>query len=313
MEYTRKRTYGIWNDNHSEEMDLEAPCCSHPNVAPDRGYNVCLNCGSIQSRIYASIPQDQAAYYEKNSQKTVNVVLRHLGPRTNFDTRRDANGKYMIPKNIETFERLSKLDNRITTGIDRNLTIAHQDFLRLQKGLNVPFHVAEDAYKIYVIAAKKKLTHGRTINGIITACFFFALRNHQITRTLKEILEVSQISRKELVQSLKIIQIEILSKQKVKTSHLVPENFVEPFNESLNLSLHVGNEALSLVRRATQKGIPTSGRDPKGFAAAALYITSNLTSEPRTQKQISKAVNVSEVTLRKRIRELQYYLSIGGN
>ncbi len=313
MEQRNQIVNNFQNDGPFEENDLDAPCCENPKISPDRGYNVCLNCGTIKSRIFASIPEDQAAYYEKNSQKNGNGMLRHLGPRTFFDTKHDASGKYLIPKNIETFERLAKTDNRIISGIDRNLTIAHQDFLRLQKGLNVPYHVSEDAYKIYLIAAKKKLTHGRTINGLITACFFFALRNHQITRTLKEVLDVSQMSKKELIKSLKIIQVEVLSKNNVKTNHLMPENFVEPFNESLKLSLSVGNEAMTLIKQATRRIVQTSGRDPKGFAAAALYITSNHSNEPRTQKQISEAVNVSEVTLRKRIRELQHYISISGN
>jgi transcription initiation factor TFIIB len=48
----------------------------------------------------------------------------------------------------------------------------------------------------------------------------------------------------------------------------------------------------------------TSGRGPAGIAAACIYISSQLTNERRTQGDISKEAQVTEVTIRNRYKEL---------
>jgi transcription initiation factor TFIIB len=48
----------------------------------------------------------------------------------------------------------------------------------------------------------------------------------------------------------------------------------------------------------------TSGRGPAGIAAACIYISSHLTNERRTQGEISREAQVTEVTIRNRYKEL---------
>ena len=48
----------------------------------------------------------------------------------------------------------------------------------------------------------------------------------------------------------------------------------------------------------------TSGRGPAGMAAAVTYIASMLTGEQRTQGEIARRAQVTEMTLRNRYKEL---------
>jgi transcription initiation factor TFIIB len=48
----------------------------------------------------------------------------------------------------------------------------------------------------------------------------------------------------------------------------------------------------------------TGGRGPAGMAAACIYISTQLTNERRTQGEISKEAQVTEVTIRNRYKEL---------
>jgi transcription initiation factor TFIIB len=48
----------------------------------------------------------------------------------------------------------------------------------------------------------------------------------------------------------------------------------------------------------------TSGRGPAGMAAACIYISCQLTNERRTQGEISREAQVTEVTIRNRYKEL---------
>ena len=51
----------------------------------------------------------------------------------------------------------------------------------------------------------------------------------------------------------------------------------------------------------------TSGRNPKGYSAAALYLSASHAGENKTQKETCIISQVSEVTLRARIREIKKY------
>jgi transcription initiation factor TFIIB len=48
----------------------------------------------------------------------------------------------------------------------------------------------------------------------------------------------------------------------------------------------------------------TSGRGPSGMAAACIYISSQITDDRRTQGEIAKEAQVTEVTIRNRYKEL---------
>jgi len=47
------------------------------------------------------------------------------------------------------------------------------------------------------------------------------------------------------------------------------------------------------------------GKDPKGLAAAALYIAAKPTAERKTQTEISEIARVTEVTLRTRAKQIK--------
>ncbi len=56
--------------------------------------------------------------------------------------------------------------------------------------------------------------------------------------------------------------------------------------------------------------ILSAGKDPMGFAASVLYISSIKTGENITQENIANAAGVTEVTLRNRFRTLKIQLQL---
>ena len=71
-------------------------------------------------------------------------------------------------------------------------------------------------------------------------------------------------------------------------------------------------DGVDIIRKALKKGL-ISGRGPTGVAAAALYITSAMHGEKKTQKEVADVAGVTEVTIRNRYRELKKELGLKVN
>ena len=77
------------------------------------------------------------------------------------------------------------------------------------------------------------------------------------------------------------------------------------FGNDLNISVTVQQKAADLLKTALKHGLKKMGKDPKGLAAAALYIAAKPTAERKTQTEISEIARVTEVTLRTRAKQIK--------
>jgi transcription initiation factor TFIIB len=126
-----------------------------------------------------------------------------------------------------------------------------------------------------------------------------------VIRTLEEVAKSAHISKKEGGRNYRFL----LRKLQTRVPPVDPQNYVSKFVNQLTLSGDTENIAIKILDKATQLRL-TSGRGPAGIAAAATYIASLLTDERRTQGEIAKGANVTEVTIRNRYKELTQKLNI---
>ncbi|MGQ4872565.1 MAG: transcription initiation factor IIB [Promethearchaeia archaeon] len=293
-------------DENSEDEE----CCDSPKISQEDGFYVCLNCGYVHSRILDTSPRRAFTQEEIQKRKSTERVYSPIGPRTVIKGSRDARGTLLSPKFKSKFNRLAKIHRSLTTSYERNLWIALPNLQRLQKRLGIPDTVAEDALRIYTQTVKKKLTMGRSIDTLLSASIFCALRVHGIPRTIEEITKVAQIPKKKVIKSYRLILMEILPHLNLKVQHFTPDRYVDKFNDELQLSMQCRNIAVKLIKKAQEHGFNTAGKDPKGIAAAAIYISSKMCNESRTQKEISTLAKVTEVTLRMRVKDLIKYVNL---
>ncbi|MGV9173707.1 MAG: transcription initiation factor IIB [Promethearchaeia archaeon] len=298
-----------------EERDFfeefkEEPCCDSPKIAQEDGFFVCLNCGFVYSQVLDDRPRRAFTYEEIKKRKKNERVYSPIGPRTVIRGNRDARGGLLSPKYKSKFNRLAKIHRSLTTSYERNLWIALPNLQRLQKKLSIPDQVAEDALRIYTQTVKKKLTMGRSIDNLLAASIFCSLRVHGIPRTIEEITKAAQLSKKKVIKSYRLILIKILPHLNLKVQHFSADRYVDKFNSELGLSMKCRNIAVKLIKNAKSNGFNTGGKDPKGIAAAAIYMGSKICNESRTQKEIAKLAKVTEVTLRMRARDLREFGNI---
>ncbi|MFX1329657.1 MAG: transcription initiation factor IIB family protein [Promethearchaeota archaeon] len=282
----------------------EQECCSNPNIISSNGYNVCNNCGTVQSRIISYKPTNKIFLDRKITYRNTEPVHSPIGPRTIIKGNLDGKGNFLSPKALTCYKRLSRINRGLVNGLERNLWIAIPKLNQIRTRFNLPNYVTEDAFRIYISAAKKKLTLGRTINGILSVSIYLALKFYGLPIILEELLFALQISKKKFVYCYKAIVNKILPDLNFRIKNFTPQDFINKFYDELDLSINCRNRAIKIVEESKQKGLNTSGKDPKGIAAASLYISSKKNDEFRTQKQICKIASVSEITLRMRLKEI---------
>jgi transcription initiation factor TFIIB len=88
-----------------------------------------------------------------------------------------------------------------------------------------------------------------------------------------------------------------------------PLDYVAKIAEKAGAMSTTEGLAARIVTEARRKHL-TCGKDPSGLAGAAVYIASQLTGERLTQTELSRAANVTEVTIRNRKKELMERLQL---
>ena len=284
--------------------ELNENCCEAPNIISTEGYYTCTNCGTTFSRIIDLSGIRAHTQEEKKNRQINERVYSRIGPRTLLTSYKDASGNYLRPKNKLKYERLAKINRDLINGYERNLNIALPLLYRLQNQLKFPSFVSSEALKIYLQALKLKLTKGRTILSLLSASVYSAIRLYELPIFLEEIIQDSELSKKDLYRSLKIIYINVFPILDIKLKHIEPELYIDRIQENLNLSMKTRNIALKILKSSKKKQFKLLGKDPKGFTAAALYISSKINRDNGLQKDLCEAALISEGTLRKRINEL---------
>jgi transcription initiation factor TFIIB len=187
----------------------------------------------------------------------------------------------------------------------RNMLIATTELKRIATNLNLPPHVKQEAMRIYRQAFKNKLLRGRSINGMVAASLYYAIRKKKIPRTFQEVIEESSETPRNIRKCYSIIIKEL--KLNVPTAN--PSFLIPRYVSELGLGPDVEKMAREIVQKYYAR-FRTSGKDPKGFVAGALYIACKIKDITITQKEISDLVGVTEVTLRSRYKNLTKKLNI---
>lgn len=296
------------NLNRSNLYEHEG-CCESPNYETRNGNKVCLNCGMILGRIFVGNERRAYTQEEIKKRKRTEPRWREFGPRTMLPiTKKDSKGRSIKPKEQALFLRLSKIQNSLISSIERNFWEAKPKLKMLARKLNIPNYITETAWKIYNIVAKKKLTMGRSINGFVTAALYAAIRVHEFPRLLDEICEAALTPRRTVHRSLAMIVRKVLPGLNLKYHPISAERLVFRFGNELELPITTQKHAINMLLTASKKGLQRSGKDPKGIAAASIYIAAKNENIRRTQSRVAEIAKITEVTLRSRTKQIKQRL-----
>ncbi|MFX0027886.1 MAG: transcription initiation factor IIB family protein [Candidatus Hermodarchaeota archaeon] len=299
-----------FNDKVDENLPAHTYCCDNPFVEARDGNKVCLNCGLIFERTFVGNERRAYTVEEIQNRRRTEPRWRDFGPRTMLpNTKTDSKGKSIGAKEQALFSRLSKIQNSLISSIERNFWEAKPKLKMLTSKLNIPEYIAETAWKVYSIVAKKKLTMGRSINGFIAGSLYAAIRVHDFPRLLDEVCEASLTPRRTVHRSLAMIIREVLPELNLRYQPITAESLVFRFGNELNLPIQIQKEAINMLKDASRNGLKRTGKDPKGLAAACIYIAAKNGSIRKTQSKVADIAKITEVTLRSRAKQIKSKLT----
>jgi transcription initiation factor TFIIB len=311
MNYMAKSSVNCgFDDEVMEFEDNVCPNCKGIDTIYDshRGEIICNYCGMVlRDRIINPGAEWRAFDSDQREKRTrvgapMTFTIHDQGLSTIIDWKnRDYSGREIPSRLRSQIYRLRRWQSRIrvSDATERNLTFALSELERMSSVLGLPKNLRESAAKIYRSAVKKHLIRGRSIEGVAAASLYAACRICKIPRTLTEISEIARVDKKEIGRSYRFVA----SKLNLSTNPSKANDYITRFVSELKLSSDVAKKAIDIIEQAEKKGL-TSGRGPMGLAAASIYLASIFYRERRTQRDVARVSQVTEVTVRNRFKEL---------
>ena len=291
----------------------KCPSCGGEKIVSDQdtGELFCGKCGFVITDKITDTGAEWRSFAndESNRARTgagTSLTMHDMGLSTVIGAaNKDATGKPLSASVKSSIERLRTWDSRSQahSSADRNLRQALNEMDKLKDKLALTNAVIEKAAYIYRKAMERKLVRGRSIQGLVAACLYASCRTTETPRTLDDIANGINIKRKDVARCYRLIYRELELKMPV----VDPVKGVSRIASIAGLGEKTKRKAISILNEAKRTYI-TAGKDPMGIAAAALYLACISTGEVKSQKEISNASGVTEVTIRNRCAGLRKML-----
>ena len=289
------------------------PSCGKQKMVNDdnSGELFCAICGFVVNDKLEDTGAEWRSFSDGDNNRArvgagTSLTMHDMGLSTIIGpSNKDSTGKPLSAGMKSSIQRLRIWDSRTQahSSADRNLRQALNEMDKLKDKLALGDAVIEKAAYIYRKAMDKKLVRGRSIHGLVAACLYAACRNTETPRSLDDIAQGINIRRKDVARCYRLIFRELELKMPV----VDPIKTVSRIASIADLSEKTKRKAIEILKQAKEIGM-AAGKDPMGIAAAALYLSCISNGETKSQKEISIASGVTEVTIRNRCAGLRQML-----
>jgi transcription initiation factor TFIIB len=303
-------------EKKDQNSDSQCSICNQGNTAitdPNSGEIICSGCGMVLSdKIEDTIHPERRMFTFEEADKNARTgapssLARHdMGLSTIIGREnKDASGQKIDTAMRSQIERLRAWDfrTRVRTSEDRNFMKAFGQLERLKEKLGLSDTTVEKAAYTYRKVQERGLIRGRTIDSMLAAAVYSACREMETPRTIKDIAAKSNVKRKDVARSYRLLILEL----GVRIPVVNPMKCVARVANKLNISEKTKHQAFNMMEEVVNKKI-TAGKEPMGLAATVLYASSIKTDEKIPQKNIAAASGVTEVTIRNRFKDLKRIL-----
>jgi len=299
-----------------EQESSVCPECGSRKIINDgeSGEIVCCRCGLVVAGFTVNMEPEWRAFNQNERDARVRVGMppslsiydKGMSTMIGSIYNKSYGNKSSQEKNFQLFRlrRWQKMST-IKGSEDKNLSQAMGELLMLTDRLHTSRAVKEQAAFIYRRALKEGITRGRSIAEVTAAALYVAYRVTRTPMTLIDIASNSHLDKKDIARCYRLLLRELNIRVPVPKAQFR----VSKVASKVGLGEETQRKAVEILGEADRLKI-TSGKDPMGLAASALYLACMMNGERRTQKVIAEAAGVTEVTIRNRYKELERALNL---
>ncbi|MFQ5711772.1 MAG: transcription initiation factor IIB family protein [Candidatus Geothermarchaeales archaeon] len=267
---------------------------------------ICTNCGYVVLRHIITTEPEWRSFDGDDSKVRVGMPPTLLMQDKGLSTligreNEDSTGKRIASGTVRDLNRLRKWQRRMgfQSSREKNLAYSLNELNKVARKLKVPPAILQTASYVYRMAMEKKLVRGRSIKNLIVAALYVAIRFEGFPRSLKELSQASGIDKRHIALNFKVL----VRGLGIKLPIADPVIFVKRVCVDGGLHKRVMLDAQRIVRLAQAKRL-TTGKDPVGLAAGAIYYACVLLGVDKTQRDVAEAAGVTELTVRNRYKHL---------
>ncbi|HWQ17899.1 MAG TPA: hypothetical protein VNL13_08735 [Sulfolobales archaeon] len=178
----------------------------------------------------------------------------------------------------------------------------------LADSIEAPRDITDKALDIAIRCIEKGLTRGRSYKCVALASLYAASRILGRPFPLKRISTIAGVPLKDLRSCYNSI-LETFERELREIRPPDPRSYIGYIAKRLGLGDEVVSEALKILDEIRRK-TPIEGKDPTGYATAAIYIASERLGQRLSKNKLSIETGLTEVTIRTRIKEVAERLGI---
>ena len=292
--------------NYSNDYDVKCQldiCKTYPAITDsERGEIFCGGCGVVLVDNMSDSSHENNGHSSENYMKmartgpATSLAMNDRGLSTMIGANRDSAGKALTGKTKYEFNRLRTWDQRSKSRQTATLSKAFTLMNAMKTKLGIPNNVVETAAYIYRKAVNAKLTRGRTTVSLVSASLYAACREHNIPRTLSDVVSAGNVEKRILSRDYRTI----VKKLELNLNQYDISSFVSKISNNMNLKEKTKRGAFDILERC-EKGQITGGKHPVGQAVASLYIACIMNGEKISKKKFSMESGISDVTIRNRV------------
>jgi len=271
----------------------DCPECGSSNVTRKRGESFCSDCGTVLESERVDTSKEYRVFDEQDKKKkrsggNITYTRDDKGMGTEIGNNSDM---YNVPGSKRgKYYRMKKWDKRSQSSGAREMFSMVQN---MTSALDLPESIAEESGRMILKVREADIVRGRSKRVISASIVYLVARNSDVPRTVNEFSNKVDIPKDKLCKNYRYMAREM----DLDIKPIDPVKLVPRFARRLDLDGTVEAKVRDVIESARGDNL-TMGRKPASVVSGAIYYVSYRDDLEITQKSVSDACDVTNVTVR---------------
>lgn len=294
--------------DHSSENNICDQCNSLLVIDYTNGCSICKNCGTIKEE---GLFDDSAEWNNYSNDSQQKKDPSRCGAPINSMLEKSSLSTNIVCRN--TF--MKKLHMQMSMDyVERSRYYVFEEIQRIcsDRG-NFSSCITEQAKYYYMILSKRKLSRGLIRKGLISCCILYACKYFNVSRSIKEISKICEISVPLINKTLKIFINVMHDELSEKETTLQSTDCMDLVNRFVN-QLEFTKSQVRLIMKSIKKvnqDLNTTNllecKTPSSVAVSIILYSCVSSEVPINKSYLSKKFDVSIVTINKIYKIIEEY------